>query len=372
LLDSLHVASVSVNDALFERPLGDDLDVVQALAERVGRLSLVVATPRPRAQLRLSENLTLIPAPAPSRPKGLTAIVRELSRLNREARLGVIQAQEPFYTGLAALVAARRSGAPLVVAVLGADPDDPGFRGSGIRHRVASVPGRAVLKRATVVQTDTHVIVDRLARRGLPARYKPITPLNLRDFLDVGEQRVQRTRPASVLFVGRLGPQKRVGLVLEGFQRLRALVPEARLTLVGSGPEEAALRAHAARLGLGECVTFRGMVPQPELPGIYGQADLLLLASRYEGMPRVFLEAAATGLPIVSTPVAGALELASRAPVGIADPSPDGLATAASRMLDDHDLRTRAGEELRNAMRERAREPAPYLQQLDIWKEVAR
>jgi glycosyltransferase involved in cell wall biosynthesis len=369
---SLNAVIVSANDALFEDPQGDDGEVVQALAERLGRLSVVIASGSRAEGIGQAGAATLVRVRARSRPQGLASIFRALKRIHDRAPLTVIQAQEPFYTGAAALLGARRLRAGLVIGAFGADPYDPGFTHASLGHRLATPVGRAVMRGADVVQTDTHVIAERLRERGLPARYKPMTPLDLHTFLRHGASRTHRDPAEVVLSVGRLGRQKRLPLLLEALAALRALRPGVRLVLVGDGPDRSALEAQAARAGLADAVEFRGALSRDRLAAEYLEADVLACASTYEGMPRVFLEAAATGLPIVSTPVAGALELAAAGPVTIADPSASGLAAALRMTLDDAEGRRRGGDALRELARERAEERSPVERQLEIWEELSR
>jgi glycosyltransferase involved in cell wall biosynthesis len=367
----LHVAIVSVNDALFDGPIGDDADVLRALGRHVGRLWVVVATPRERSEIALADNVTVLPASAPSRSIGLRSLVRTVRLIHARSELDLIQAQEPFFTGLASLVGARYTGAALVVGVFGADPRDPHFRATSVGHRAASPLGSYVIKRATAVQTDSLVIAESMRARGVRVRYKPMTPLNLGWFLRHGENRVYRDPASSILFVGRLGRQKRLRLLIDAFSRLCQSRLAAKLVVIGEGPDRICLERHAAAQGVGHAVIFHGAVPHEELPRAYLEADVLALASRYEGMPRVFLEGGATGLPIVSTPVAGAVELATDAPIRLADPSTGGLASALGEMLCDVQRRRAAGWALRRLMTRRATERPPVERQLEIWQELA-
>jgi len=105
----------------------------------------------------------------------------------------------------------------------------------------------------------------------------------------------------TVLFVGRLVPRKRVMDALEGFRRLLAEIPSARLVIVGDGPDAAPLRARCESEGLGRSVVFRGNVAHEDLPNLYRDASVCLVPSEREGMPNVLLEAMASGLPVVTT-----------------------------------------------------------------------
>lgn len=103
-----------------------------------------------------------------------------------------------------------------------------------------------------------------------------------------------------LLAVGRLSPEKGFDLLLDAFASLRLKFPDAELTILGSGPELAALTRLRTALRLIGSVRFEGYVSRPErfFPG----ATLFVLPSRQEGLPNALLEAACGGLPIVALP----------------------------------------------------------------------
>ncbi len=103
-----------------------------------------------------------------------------------------------------------------------------------------------------------------------------------------------------LLAIGRLSHEKGFDLLLKAFSSLRLKFPGADLTIVGDGPEKAALKTMRRTLGLEASVHFPGYVLHPELyfPG----ATLFVLSSRHEGLPNALLEAAVGGLPIVALP----------------------------------------------------------------------
>jgi glycosyltransferase involved in cell wall biosynthesis len=357
----MHVALLNVNEPLFTAPLGDDVFVLKELGERVEQLTVVVATAQPREPVQLAERVRLVPAHAPDRLRGLRAMAAALRRVHAQRPVDLIQAQEAMYTGAAAWLANRAIGAKLTVCVFGADPGDPGFRASGRAQRVAALVGSRVLRGADAVQTDSRETEEQLRRRGITARYKPITPLNLDVFAAVFDQREHRDPARRILFVGRLANQKRLGLLLESVAEL-----DAQLVLVGDGPERPALERRAGELGV--AAEFRGQVPHEALRTAYLEADVLAASSYFEGMPRAFMEAAATGLPIVSTPVAGALELQRDAPIWVAPP--EGLSGALAAALADADARRRCGDALHALMARRITDTPPPDQQVAIWRDL--
>ena len=104
--------------------------------------------------------------------------------------------------------------------------------------------------------------------------------------------------------------------------------------LVGSGPDEVALRSLAQQRGLAGRVQFCGRVEQRHLSAHYSAADMLVLPSEREGMPNVALESIACGTPVIATAVGGIPEIVDSPVVGrlMNKRSPDGVAAAVREM----------------------------------------
>lgn len=111
----------------------------------------------------------------------------------------------------------------------------------------------------------------------------------------------------AITCVARLAQQKGVDLLLRAAPAFLAGLPDHDLLIVGAGPERPALDQLAHTLGIAPRVHFVGW--QPNVPAILRASDLLVLASRWEGMPNVLLEAMACRLPVVSTRVEGVAEV---------------------------------------------------------------
>jgi glycosyltransferase involved in cell wall biosynthesis len=142
------------------------------------------------------------------------------------------------------------------------------------------------------------------------------------------------------LYVGRLDPEKGLDLLLRAFRE----VP-GRLVLVGTGGEEARLHEHADGR-----VRFAGAATQEEVAAAYAEADVFVLPSRSEPWGMVLNEAAAAGLPIVTTEEVGAAEdLVEEGENGFRVPAGDeqALAQALRRLAEDEPFRLRAGERSR-------------------------
>lgn len=118
-----------------------------------------------------------------------------------------------------------------------------------------------------------------------------------------------------VVCVSRLVPRKGADVLVEAWPRVRARVPRAHLLLAGEGPMAPRLRRQITRLGVGDAVTLGGLVGPGELPAVHAAADVFAMPCRtrlagldVEGLGIVYLEAQATGTPVVAGRSGGAPE----------------------------------------------------------------
>jgi glycosyltransferase involved in cell wall biosynthesis len=118
-----------------------------------------------------------------------------------------------------------------------------------------------------------------------------------------------------------------VSCVLRAFARIQAQHPDATLMLVGTGSQEAALRAEVAALQL-DNVTFAGRVAPPDIQLYYEGADIYLQSPSIDNMPLSLLEAFASGMPVVSTDVGGVPSILRHGVEGLLVPDNDDAAMA--------------------------------------------
>jgi glycosyltransferase involved in cell wall biosynthesis len=151
--------------------------------------------------------------------------------------------------------------------------------------------------------------------------------------------------PYTVLCVARQYPRKRVADLIEAFRLVVDQLPhQARLVVIGDGPEHGALLAQVARLGLEEQVNLLGALPDDaEVRAWYRRCALFCLPSIQEGFGIVFLEAMASGLPVVSTTATAIPEVVPHGRAGLLVPprDPEALAQALLTLLGDEELQAR-------------------------------
>ncbi len=130
---------------------------------------------------------------------------------------------------------------------------------------------------------------------------------------------------------------------LRAFAQVFQQHAHARLTIAGSGPQEAELRALASSLGVAQAVRFAGRLDRDEMAALYRQADVCINPSLADNMPNSVLEALASGVPVVSTCVGGVPYIVQDGVTALLVPSqdPPAMAAAVLRLLADPALNAR-------------------------------
>lgn len=258
------------------------------------------------------------------------ALVPLLTRVRRDFPFDVIDAEFFFPDGPAAVALGRRFGVPVSIKARGADIHHWGRTGPTATQVVAA--GRAaqgVLAVSDAMRAD-------MAAIGLPQDRIRVhrTGVDLTRF-------APRDRTAAkaefgiagplVVAVGALIPRKGHDILIDA----AASLPGISLWIAGEGPERPRLATQIARLGLQNRVRLLGAIPHDSLPPLLAAADVMALASASEGLANAWVEALASGTPIVITQAGGAREILDRAAYGrIVSRTAEGFATAIADLLE--------------------------------------
>jgi glycosyltransferase involved in cell wall biosynthesis len=219
------------------------------------------------------------------------------------ATLGEVRREQPVAVnphwivpaGVIALVVRAVTGVPYVVTVHGADAYT-------LRGPVGRWVKRLVLRHAAAVLPVSDDIADTLDLEGAPVLRMGVDTAAIR--AAVGDRAPE---DGQLLYVGRLADKKGVDVLVDALARL----DEARLEVIGDGPDRAALEQRAERLGVADRVRFRGKQPKSEVLAALARAQLVVIPSRIgvdgdmEGTPVVLCEAMAAGVPVVASDLGG-------------------------------------------------------------------
>jgi phosphatidylinositol alpha-1,6-mannosyltransferase len=218
---------------------------------------------------------------------------------------------------------------------IGEDTDVVTFVSHYTRGRIAAAFGR----NAALEHLPPGVDSERF-------RPNPAARAELRSRYGLGQ------RP-TVVCLSRLVPRKGQDMLIKALPDIRRRVDEAVLVIVGGGPYAEDLHKLAADVGVSDHVIFTGAVPSAELAGHYAMADIFAMPCRtrgsgldVEGLGIVFLEASATGVPVVAGDSGGAPEAVKQGETGrvVDGRSVEQIADAVSGILADPALAARMGE----------------------------
>lgn len=222
---------------------------------------------------------------------------------------------------------ARAHGIPVVVNYRGGEAE------RFLARRAAWV--RLTLRRVAAVVVPSTFLEEVFGRFGIKTEIVP-NVIDLTRF----HPAAGRSAGHHLIVTRNLEDVYDIPTALSAFAEIRRVYADARLTIAGSGPRLAALRALADELGISSAVRFTGRLDNAEIADLYRDADLVLNPSTVDNMPISLLEAMASGVPVVSTNVGGIPHLARDRGTMLLVPArtPRAMAEAALRVFGDQSL----------------------------------
>ncbi len=279
--------------------------------------------------------------PIPISPRIAAAIPR--------LKLDIVHSQSPFLLGLLARRIARRYGLPHL--------STNHTLYSEYAHYVPLLP-RAFVKVAIIrwmhkfynacdhVLAPSHLTRSRLQEYGVHAPISvvptgiPAPPFLLAKPADTKRDLGLPPNARLLLYVGRLAPEKNLGMLLRAFRRISDQTDDTFLVLAGSGTSASALRRRAKQLGIEARTLFTGFVGRTTLDPLYAASDLFLFPSVTETQGLAVGEALAAGTPCIVVNGGGAPEAIRNGVNGfVVEDDPAQMAEHALRLLGDDALR---------------------------------
>lgn len=267
--------------------------------------------------------------------------------VSKEMARWLVSADNPFEIGFVAWGIARRSGGRLFVQVH-TDFVSPWFRRFSWKERVRYWLGRFVVFRADYIRVVSErikrsLVSQKLLKGGAQLSVLPIA---------INATLFENAKPLSVLpeylknssykiiAVGRfVEKEKNFQMAIEAMPAVISQIPDARLVIVGDGPDREYYGKLIKRLNVENHVILEKW--RNDLPSFYKAFDVCILTSNYEGWGRVPLEAMAAGLPVVMTNVGLAGEVVKNGENGSVVPvgDRDALISSILELWEDTKLR---------------------------------
>lgn len=256
----------------------------------------------------------------------MKALRKRLAEVVERVRPDIIHAHSPVLNAFPALAVGRATGIPVVYEVRAfwedAAVDQGTAREWGPRYRLTRALETRALQRANAVTTICEGLRGDMLKRGIPADRITVIP----NAVDLAQFRFTATADAELMqkfgltrgntlgFAGSFYTYEGLDILLRAMPLVLRAVPQARLLLLGGGPQEAELRALATRLDLDRIVHFTGRVPHSEMTRYYSAMDVMVyprVSRRLTDLvtPLKPLEAMAMGKLVVASDVGGHREL---------------------------------------------------------------
>lgn len=225
-----------------------------------------------------------------------------------------------------------------------------------------------LMRLAHLIVVPSGYLVEIFARHGLKSKVVP-------NFVEIDELPYRKRDILRPVFLSNRSFQAHynVSCVLRAFGRVQARMPEARLIVAGDGPLRERLQEEARDLGL-RSVMFCGAVAHDRMAALYDEADVFLNAPDIDNMPNSILEAAACGLPIVSSNAGGIPYIVQHEVTALLTPCGDdvALAAAATRLFEEPGLATRLAAAARAEILERYTWPVVEAEWVSTYRDIAR
>ena len=272
----------------------------------------------------------------------------QLSQLKREGRLDLIHAHSALPCGHAAQALAKEFGIPFVVTVHGLDAFF--LRQTGTCGKWCSRICRRVYQSASAV-----ICISEAVRHAVEEFVSARTEVVYNGVDENLFRPAAETESRAILSVGNLIPVKGHALLLKAFHRIAHEFPGCTVDIIGDGLERSNLQRLAANLGIASRVFFLGRKSRAEVAAAMRRCSLFALTSEYEGLGCVYLEAMASGTPVIACQGQGIAEIIQHEKNGLLVPPRDQPAVTESlrMLLANPDFRRRLGSAARGCILER-------------------
>ena len=273
----------------------------------------------------------------------------------RLQRIDVIHAHWLIPQGLTVAIAGRfiKRMPPMICTSHGGDL-------LGLNGRLLTPLKRWVINRSSLLTVVSHAMADSALSYGVKPEQLKIVSMGVDTTNVFTPEPAIRRAQNEILFVGRLVEKKGCSYLLEAMPEILRHHPDARLKIVGSGPDEEHLKQQADRLGIGCEVRFQGAISNAEMPALYRRATVFVAPSivtaqgDQEGLGLVLVEALACECPVLASDLPAIRDVVIDGVSGLIFRQKDvvDLAAKVCYLLDHPDMRETLGKAGRQHVQE--------------------
>jgi glycosyltransferase involved in cell wall biosynthesis len=281
--------------------------------------------------------------------------------LRKGRNVNIIFAQDPVSVGLPSIIAAKILRKKFVLKIVGDYAWEQGMQRFGIKDLLDDFANkkygrrveflrkiqRFVAKNADLIITPSEYLKKIIIKWGINSG--KITVIH--NAFDAPEIKISKSEARKklnlsgmiLISAGRLVPWKGFGALIDIMPDIIAQIPDAKLIIIGSGPEEENLKFKIENLKLENSVISTGQIPHRDLISYLRAGDIFILNTGYEGFSHQILEAMMAGIPVIATRVGGNRELIDDGKNGILVEYNDkrGLENAVLNLYDNKEVRDR-------------------------------
>ena len=312
---------------------------VEKLSERGINVRVLVAGHNPRLGPQLKGvRVVVLPGGMKRFPRNAATVAKQVMSSRADA-VHVFTGSSTLL-GMYTLALARVVGARAVMSLFGRED-----------FVLASLSPRVLLRLSTMI-SDSIDVNSTATGRLLPNEFRSKVHVLLGAAEEPQSPDESVPQEPVLLFVGRLVQRKGVDDLVRAFALLRARFPEARLSIVGDGPEMESLRKLCEELGVLDSVEFKGTLVGAPLDHEYARCTVFILPSKdvatdraNEGLGLALIEASMHAKPLIGTRHGGIPEVVKDRENGLLVPpgDPAALAAALGEILSDDDLARKMG-----------------------------
>jgi N-acetyl-alpha-D-glucosaminyl L-malate synthase BshA len=303
-------------------------------------------------------------------PPYTIALGSEMFRVSEQHNLDVFHVHYSIPHSTAAFLARSMSEVPYVVTLHGSDVTILGSDSSYLPINTYSIE-----ESDAITAVSQFIANEAYERLGIQKEIRVIPNfVDEERFTPAPCEIIERNngRAVVVIHISNFRPVKRVHDLVYAMAIVKKEVPEAKLMLVGDGPDRHSVETLVKRLDLREQVMFTGF--RSDVPNLLRCSDVVVLCSETESAPLTLLEGMSCGLPVIATSVGGIPEIVKHGINGFLVPpkNPEEISERILELNQDSNMRQSLGQAARKTILERYTAEKVVGQYLDIYDEICR